>query len=155
MDDTLWRPITKDDEIVTQTKYSWDTASVPAGRYIVKLVADDSLQNDPRDVLSDEQLSAPVLVDNRPPEVTKLSFSGGKLKGQAKDGFSPLAGLEYSIDSGSWMPLMPTDGLFDEQQESFELTVPQGLSKRPHAISVRATDQLGNVGSKEIHFQTK
>jgi hypothetical protein len=155
MGQEVWRPILRDDEVLTSTRYKWDTESVPEGRYQVKLRADDSPSNDPGEVLSDEYLSVPVLVDNHQPRVTGLKLVKGKLVGKAVDSFSAIAALEFSVDGGPWMPFFSADGLFDEATEAFALVVPDGLESGPHAIAVRAFDRAGNMGSDEIHVDLK
>jgi len=151
----VWRPILRDDEVLTSKRYEWDTESVPEGRYEVKLRADDSPSNDPGEVLSDEYLSVPVLVDNHQPQVTSLKFAKGKVVGQAVDGFSAISALEFSVDGGPWMPIFCTDGLFDEVAEEFVFPAPGGLDSGPHAIAVRAYDRAGNMGAAEIHVDLK
>lgn len=151
----VWRPILRDDEVLTSKRYEWNTESVPEGRYEVKLRADDSPSNDPGEVLSDEYLSVPVLVDNHQPRVTELEFVKGKVVGKATDSFSAISALEFSVDAGPWMPIFCTDGLFDETTEEFSFAPPEGLGKGPHAIAVRAYDRAGNMGSAEIHVDLK
>jgi len=150
-----WRPILGDDEVLTKPKYTWETETVPEGRYELKLVADDSPANDPRDVLSDERISVPVLIDNHQPLVTGLAFQKNEIRGKAVDGFSTIAALEMSVDGEPWWPLRSDDGMFDEREESFATPLPEGLAPGPHAAAVRATDRAGNSGTAEIHFETK
>jgi hypothetical protein len=151
----VWRPILRDDEVLTRTRYEWDTESVPEGRYQVRLVADDSPSNDPAEVLTDEYLSVPVLVDNHQPRVQGLKLAKGKISGRAEDSFSAISALEFSVDAGPWMPVGCSDGLFDETVEEFAFEPPDGLAKGPHAIAVRAFDRAGNMGSAEIHVDLK
>jgi hypothetical protein len=155
VNEKLWRPILQEDEVLTKPKYTWETETVPEGRYEVKLAADDSPANDPRDVLSDERISVPVLIDNHQPQVFGLAFQKGEIKGKAIDGFSTIAALEMSVDGEPWWPLRSDDGMFDEREESFATPLPEGLAPGPHAAAVRAYDRAGNSGTAEIHFETK
>jgi len=150
-----WRPILREDEVLTSPKYTWETETVPEGRYEVKLVADDSPANDPRDALADERISVPVLIDNHQPQVVGLAFQKGEIRGKAVDGFSTIAALEMSVDGEPWWPVRSDDGMFDELEESFAAPLPVGLAPGPHAAAVRATDRAGNSGTAEIHFETK
>ena len=151
----VWRPITKTDRLYTATRYTWSTESVPEGLYQVRLLVDDSPENDPAKSLSDEAISVPVLVDNHQPEIQGLSFRGGRVKGSAVDGFSEISALEYTVDSGPWMPLFSRDGVFDEKKEDFEFKLPDDLDAGPHAVGVRTYDRAGNMGTGEIHVETK
>jgi sugar lactone lactonase YvrE len=151
----LWRPILRDDEVLTKPKYTWETETVPEGRYEVRLVADDSPANDPRDVLADERISVPVLIDNHQPAVVGLAVAKGEVRGKAVDGFSAIAALEMSIDGEPWWPLRSDDGMFDEVEEAFAIPLPAELPPGPHAVAVRAYDRAGNSGTAEIHFETK
>jgi hypothetical protein len=138
----VWRPITKDDEVLQATRYTWKTESVPEGRYQIRLLADDSPDNDVRDALSDEYVSVPILVDNHQPEVKKLSFGKRLVSGAAKDGFS-------------WTPIFSKDGVYDEKEEDFDFALPKELKPGPHAVAVRAYDRAGNMGAQEIHIDLK
>jgi len=151
----VWRPILREDEVLTRTRYEWDTESVPEGRYEVRLRADDSPSNDPGEVLFDEYVSVPVLIDNHQPLVTGLKLTKGKVVGKATDSFSAISALEFSVDGGPWMPIFSADGLFDETAEEFSFPPPGGLESGPHAIAVRAYDRAGNMGTAEIHVDLK
>jgi hypothetical protein len=146
----LWRPITEKSEIVTKKEYDWDTDSVPEGHYQIKLVADDSPDNDPQYVLADEHLSVPVLVDNHQPVVGRLKYRKRVVSGVVKDGFSEISGLEFQVDSGAWTTIFSKDGVFDELEEKFEFALPDAIESGPHAIGVRAFDRAGNMGTGEI-----
>lgn len=153
--ETLWRPITQPDRLYTSTRFTWSTESVPEGLYQIRLLVDDSPENDPAEALEDEFVSVPVLVDNHQPEIQGLSFGGGKVKGTAVDGFSEISALEYTIDTGPWMPLFSKDGVFDEKKEEFDFMLPGDLDKGPHAVGVRTFDRSGNMGTGEIHVEIK
>ncbi|HUT77190.1 MAG TPA: hypothetical protein VM285_05865 [Polyangia bacterium] len=147
----LWRPITREDEVLTKTRYDWDTGSVPEGRYQLRLVADDSPSNDPEDVLFDEWISEPLIVDNQPPAVRGLAYRQGAVSGKAEDGFSSISWIELSVDGGPWLPLFPRDGVLDGTREEFGAKLAEPLGAGPHALAVRAWDRAGNVGTAEVH----
>jgi hypothetical protein len=152
----LWRPILREDEPLTKvTKYTWETDGVPAGRYEIRLAADDSPANDSRDVLSDERISVPVLVDNHQPQVVALAFKGGDISGRAVDASSAIAAIEMSVDGGEWWPVRAGDGMLDSRDEAFSAPLPDDLEPGPHAAAVRAYDRAGNAGTAEIHFETR
>lgn len=148
----VWRPITREDEIYRSKRYNWDTQTVPEGWYQIRLQADDSPANDARDVMSDEYISVPVLIDNHQPVVKGLKFEGGAIRGVAEDSCSPISGLEYAVDAGPWMPVFCEDEIFDETKETFKFSLPKELESGPHAVAVRAVDRAGNRGVAEIHI---
>lgn len=152
---TVWRPILRDDKVLRLKSYTWKTSSVPEGRYQIRLVTDDSPSNDPRDTLSDETISTPVIIDNHQPTVQKLSYRKNTLSGIAVDSFSHIAAIEFSIDNGPWIPVFSNDGIFDERTEPFAFPLPSDLEKGPHDVAVRALDRGGNIGIAEIHITKK
>jgi hypothetical protein len=151
--ESLWRPILRDDDVLKKKKYSWNTESVPEGWYQVRITADDSPDNDKREVLSDEFVSVPVLVDNHQPSVSRLKFAKGRISGSGADSFSEIVGIEYSVDAQPWMPVFCDDGVFDESKEEFDFELDGSLGAGPHAVAVRVFDRAGNMGSDEIHIQ--
>jgi hypothetical protein len=79
-----------------------------------------------------------------------LSFSGiGAVNPMPRPGgglgitVNNIAVVEYSLDSGPWVPAGAEDGLFDGPIEafSFDLT---GLADGPHGIHIRAANSRGN-----------
>ena len=153
--DTLWRPILKDDQVLTGKRYTWNTTSVPEGNYQLKLTADDSISNDPRETTEDAFISVPVLIDNHQPKVVGLAIKKDHISGVAKDGFSNIGAIELSIDNSPWLPLSPKDGIYDEKQEAFDAPLPDSIPKGPHAAAVRTFDRRGNIGIAEVHFTIK
>ena len=151
----LWRPILREDQVLETPRYTWNTTSVPEGTYQLKLTAEDSIQNDPRDVLLDTFVSVPIVVDNNPPEIRNLSIKKGRIAGSAEDSYSKIGAVEMAIDNGPWIPISPKDGLYDESQESFDLPLPKTGVPGPHAAAVRAYDRRGNMGIFEVHFEER
>jgi len=152
---TLWLPLFKEDFVLTATKYAWKTDTMPEGRYQLKLTADDSIDNPVGDVRSDEWISVPVEIDNHPPVITGLAFAKGRITGQAKDSFSVIAALDYSIDGATWQPAPFADGIADSPTERFDFAPEPALPDGPHVVTVRAMDRLGNFAVSEIHTTGK
>lgn len=152
---TLWRPVLRESDVHLSTRLKWDVQAIPEGKYQVRIEADDSPDNEPGDVLRDELVSVPIIVDNQPPRVEGLVCDGRTVRGRGVDGFSEVAAFEYAVDNDAWMPAAPADGIFDETTEEFSFTLPTPLGPGPHAVAVRAYDRVGNSGTAEIHVDIK
>ncbi len=143
--DRTWTPLVAglDDAI-----YVWDTTSVPAGRYIVRITASDA-PSQPADAALRGDAESPVVdVDAVAPTVTlrPAAATGGRLgmTVEARDQQSPIAKIEYSVDGGAWQAGYPADGMLDSRVETVALTFPaEALGK---TLVVRVTDALHNVG---------
>jgi hypothetical protein len=156
---TVWREILRDSETLSATEYTWSTAALPDGFYVIEVEATDELSNPDAYVLRSTATSEPILVDNTPPEVIELAANGVRISGRARDGMGPIARIEIAIDGGEWRMLFPEDDLLDTRDERFaiDVTTLSGLA-RPlapgsHLASVRAFDAAGNQASAETTFQ--
>ena len=147
-----WKPLKEN--IRNETSYKWDTARVPAGRYLLKFVAKDNLARSPAEALSDEKVTAPFIVDNRAPEVLELRAKRRgdgcyEITGVAKDGLSLLVSIQVSHNAGDWEAAFPDDGLFDATLEPFSFTT-EKLEPGEHVFVFAATDDAKNTGSGKI-----
>jgi outer membrane protein assembly factor BamB len=150
--DAVWRPLGGPDPL-TKTEFDWNTEGLPDGTYVVKVTASDE-RSEPRDRALDTTFtSAPILVDNRKPEVLGLSVKHPYVSGRARDDQSPLVAMEYAIDGGEWQILSSADGICDDLVESFTIKLPP-LSPGPHAVTVRAWDSADNVGAAGISIRS-
>lgn len=147
-DQDVWREMLREHEPLTATEYTWDTASIPDGWYVVQVEASDEQANPEALTLRATGESEPLLIDNHAPRVEGLEARGTTVTGRAIDTLGPIAKLEYAVDGGEWKLFFPSDHLFDTAAERFELNV-GALSAGSHIIAVRATDSGGNVGSAE------
>jgi hypothetical protein len=147
-DQSVWRDILRPGEELTDDEYEWETASLPDGWYVVRVIATDAPDNPGSLALTDTRDSEPIRIDNHAPRVERLRRAGARLTGRAVDGLGPIAHLEYAVDGGEWEPLFPTDDLFDTAEEDFAIDL-SPLDPGPHIVAVRATDAAGNVGSGE------
>jgi hypothetical protein len=75
-----WYDLTRREEVLTKESYDWDTATLPEGRYRVRVVATDELSNPPDLVTRDDAESGIVLVDNTEPRIENLT------RGAAREG---------------------------------------------------------------------
>jgi outer membrane protein assembly factor BamB len=147
-----WKPL-GGPEPLTRTEYDWNTESIPDGNYVVKVVASDERSNPREQALEHALASTPFLVDNRKPELTDVNIAYPIASGRARDSFSAISELAYSIDGGDWQPFAPKDGIFDDPVEEFSVKLPAGLSPGTHSLAVRAVDAADNVGAIQLTFR--
>ncbi|MEA2700615.1 MAG: hypothetical protein QOI66_4886, partial [Myxococcales bacterium] len=151
--ESTWRPLGGPDPLA-KAEYDWNTEGLPDGYYVVRVTASDEKSN-PRERALDFALeSAPLLVDNRPPEVGELQAHYPQITGRAKDGASNITDIEYTVDGGEWRSVAPSDGILDDPVEAFSFRLPT-LAPGPHAVTVRAWDSGDNVGAAGITVTVK
>jgi hypothetical protein len=85
-----------------------------------------------------------VVPDTTPPSVTVSDIvtttdTTPTFTGTATDTQSNIAGVDYRVDSGSWVAATASDGTFDSLSEGYTFTT-AALSEGEHTVYVRATD---------------
>jgi sugar lactone lactonase YvrE len=151
--ETLWKLLRED---VRESVIAWDTVAMPDGRYTLKVVANDKPSN-PNDLsLAGEKESRSFKVDNTPPRVVGIQATGAQgghqITFQAEDESSAIKKVEYSVDSGKWHVVYPTDGIADSKQESFDYSL-TGFSDGVHTLVVKVTDLLNNVATARVELR--
>lgn len=68
------------------------------------------------------------------------------LVGVAEDSTSPIAAVEYRVNSGEWSAAQASDGGFDSLSEGYSFTT-TALTDGAHAVQARAIDAAGNVSA--------
>lgn len=140
-----WFALLENAVLHTSTSYTWDTSGVPEGRYRIRVDATDELVNPPGKVTKHSLISRTFTVDNTAPALTNLKLAGTKLTGTATDQVGPISYIEFSlVGKKTWFPIHPTDGVFDEASETFDIDVSNHVPKGPHLVVVRAYDDAGN-----------
>jgi hypothetical protein len=152
MDEKEWKEI--DEDLRGETAYEWDTARVPDGLYLLKLVARDGEVRPQGEALADERVSRPLLVDNRRPTLQALDArrqedGSFELSGVAHDEHGHVTKIEVSRNSGDWAPVFPADGLFDSGEEPFSFRTEQ-LEPGEHVFVFAATDGNQNTGTGKV-----
>lgn len=148
-----WRDMFREDTVLGEAKYSWDTGSIPDGYYVVQVEASDERSNPANLTLRSSARSEPIRIDNHPPRIEQLKVRKGRALGRVVDDLGPIARIQLSIDAGDWRDVFPTDSLLDGPREAFD--VPLGdLSGNPHIIAIRAFDASGNQANREITVKT-
>lgn len=141
------------DELKTN-RYTWDSALLPDGIYLIKVMASDKLSNPSDLALSGEDISEPFTIDNTAPTIVELKanpiadakFEVGAI---AEDKTSYISEAQYSVDAGEWQLVFPTDQIFDQNREHFSFTT-KTLEKGEHSIVLRVSDGEKNATSAKI-----
>ena len=125
------------------------------GTYILRVVADDSASNSEETALSRARLSDPFDIDNNPPRFgpieTSRSGASARIEFQVSDSFSPVVGVEYSVNAEVWRVVHPVDGVADSQSENYEVLL-EGLSPGEYSVVLKAADAVGNSSTTKAVF---
>jgi hypothetical protein len=133
------------------TAYSWNASSFPDGLYRVRVTASDRRGNPPGEGATVQRTSDYFLVDNTPPEITRLELKregkGYRLRASARDRRGTIYRARYAVNGGDWNLALPEDGLFDETEESFDFPVEVEGSAKPDVV-FRVLDEAGNASTR-------
>jgi len=156
-DEKAWKVIEKN----TQKKgsYTWDTLRLPDWKYQIKLVASDEPDNPPETALSSENTIQPIVIDNSRPIIKSMNTAMGAdgryvISGAIKDEYSNIIKVQYTIDGHEWTSAYPVDGVFDSQEESFQITT-KHLTQGDYTLIVNAFDSEGNIGVEKVMFEVR
>ncbi len=144
-----WVEIGKDLEA---SLFSWNTNTLPDGRYRLRVTASDAGANPIGEELTGDITSEPFEIDNTPPEIPELTGDGARLRGRVRDASSPVVRIEAAVDDGDWRAVDPEGGIADAKSLAFAVTLPD-LAPGEHLVSVRAVDMAGNAATRAIHVK--
>jgi len=133
-------------ENINETQLNFDTSQLPDGRYELRLVASDSLDN-PESSLSDTREGVEFQVDNTAPRIEVVAGSGAEITVRITDALSAIGKVEYSVDADRWIRLIPIDGIADSRDETFRLDRSAVSGK---FVIVRAVDGQYNVATQAV-----
>ena len=156
--ETNWR-LLKDK--ISDRFYSFDSALLPDGPYVLKVVASDAPVHTDADAMTAERVSAEFVVDTTAPvpgallaEMMQGGTTGGPkihVRFEARDAVSPIAHAEYSVDAGAWQYVEPVGKVSDSLAELYDfvasipnLTVPV-TDAREHVVAIRVFDRFENM----------
>jgi hypothetical protein len=151
---------------VSDRFYSFDSALLPDGAYVVKVVASDSPVHTDADAMTGEKVSGEFVVDTTAPvpgvlTATMVAGTPAKIHAtlEARDAVSPIAHAEYSVDAGPWQYLEPIGKVSDSLEERYDFTaplppagsvMPSVTDAREHVLAVRVYDRFENVVSVKV-----
>jgi hypothetical protein len=147
--DETWRPLRTG---LSEPVFAWDTATVPSGRYQVRITASDAPANPHTLALTSSRETASFEVDNAPPRIaaTLDPKTPGVIRVVVHDDSTAVKRLELSIDAGPWEDVHPEDGIADAQDETFRIELPARTGRAPRVVVLRASDRLGNVSTARV-----
>lgn len=140
-----WAPLV---EGLDAAVWGWDSRAHEDGRYRLRLVASDAVDNAPGEGAVARRESGIVVVDNTAPQVEDAGLARQgerwRLRLRARDAGSGLRELAWRSEgtpAGEWAPLAPVDGVTDGASEEVDATIDPGPG---HTIWLRAVDAAGN-----------
>ncbi|MCW5962194.1 MAG: hypothetical protein KIS76_18685 [Pyrinomonadaceae bacterium] len=141
-------------EKLTDNFYAVDGTALADGRYVFKIVANDSRSNPLNDALSGEKLSEVVEIDNSAPRVSAVGtpqFTGENVRVifDATESSSYINRAEYSVNGGAWQTIYADDGISDSPNERYTITIPR-KSAGEMTITLRVFDANGNIGNAKV-----
>jgi hypothetical protein len=149
-DETEWRVLAKG---VKEPPFEIDASSLPEGRYLARVVADDEEANGPERGLTSEARSDLFDIDRSPPVINLSPIeekSGATtLAWTVKDALSLVGRVEWAPEeSGPWTPVPPRDGIADTPSEDYSIQFTTADARR--RIFLRASDAAGNTATLEV-----
>lgn len=143
--DQDWRVLK---EKLTETTFTWNTRTVPDGRYELRVVASDAKDNPPGSEKTAARVSDIVLVDNTPPTIstpaTQPKAGGATLSFTVRDAAGSIAGVWYRLDADeTWIAATAVDRMLDSPSEDITVTL-SSLTPGKHYVYLKATDEHGN-----------
>lgn len=137
-------------ENVSENFVTLDGQSLPDGRYVLRIVARDSLDNPSGRALSGELVTEPFDVDNSQPAVTagepQISGGSARIVFTATDRSGYITRAEYSVNGGPWQAVFADDGIADSAEERFSVQISSAAAGE-HIVTLRVFDASGNAGN--------
>lgn len=112
------------------------------GKYLLKVQADDGLDNTPAWVKTDSRTSLPFIVDSTAPTLSEFSATGNSIRFTASDETSAVVQVLYSLDGKDWYPIFPEDLIGDSRVEKFNLTLSNPKNSR--VLFLKLIDEYNN-----------
>lgn len=127
--------------------FAFDTLPVPDGHYRLEVTASDAPSNPFNLAETADWITPGFTIDHTPPALSDLAAtregSGLRVRFTATDAMSVLKEAAVSADGEHWVEIAPVDRVFDQDTETFDVTLPAGLVKGDRVL-VRATDESEN-----------
>ena len=147
--DQNWIPIKKN---IIEKRFSLQTELFEDGKYLLKVVADDSLFNPPSTALSSSIISKPFVIDSTAPVLNNLVIRGNQISFNVFDQTSLIFQVLYSFDGELWSPVFPEDTINDSKSEKYNFILKSADIKNKKVIFIKIVDEYYNykVFQKEL-----
>ncbi|MEO8371977.1 MAG: hypothetical protein ABI806_22525 [Candidatus Solibacter sp.] len=149
-DETQWKLLRSN---TRDNSMTFDADVLADGKYFFRVIASDREANAPSSAREATLVSAPVMIDNTPPQVTlgevRRTGATAHVEWEAFDRASALRRCEYSLDANSWVPMESVDGVIDSPREKFALDL-SALSPGEHLLVIRTADSANNTGVAKV-----
>jgi hypothetical protein len=128
-----------------EVKEKWlylDSELFADGKYLLKVQADDGLDNTPSWIKTAVKISIPFIIDSTAPVLSEFALAAGRVRFMASDESSAVAQVHYSFDGKSWHPVFPEDMVGDSRSEKFDFLL--NNSKNSHVLFIKIADEFDN-----------
>ncbi|MBN2346386.1 MAG: hypothetical protein JXO51_08330 [Candidatus Aminicenantes bacterium] len=112
------------------------------GKYLLRVQADDGLDNTPAGAKTATRVSPPFVIDATAPQLSDFSVAGGIVRFTASDEASAVARVHYSLDGKDWYPVFPDDMIGDSKVERFSF--PLKNPKNSRVLLIKIADEYDN-----------
>ncbi|MEM0966445.1 MAG: hypothetical protein AAGJ81_09885 [Verrucomicrobiota bacterium] len=128
-------------EDLDQPFFSLNVAGFEPGYYEPRIEASDRMSNPPGMAKTSETRGNLILIDNQPPEIIPPTKEN-PLEFTVRDAFSVIRAVSFRLEGSESRALLPLDGIFDSQTESFRL--PEDAAQPGATLHIEAIDVLNN-----------
>jgi hypothetical protein len=119
-----------------------DTELFEDGKYMLKVQANDVLDNTPGSIKSATRISSLFVIDSTAPVLAGFVVNGDQVSFTASDETSVLALVSYSLDGKEWLPVFPEDTVTDSKNEKFSFSLNNKNNSR--VLFIKAVDEFDN-----------
>jgi len=119
-----------------------DTELFEDGKYLLRVQANDALDNTPAWVKTATKISSRFIIDSTAPVLTAFQVSGNNVSFTVSDESSALAMVYYSLDGKEWFPVFPEDMVTDSKTEKFNFA--PANKQGSQVLFIKAIDEFNN-----------
>ncbi len=134
-----WLPLRED---VREKWLYLDRELFADGKYLLKVQADDSLDNAPAWAKTAARTSTPFIIDSTAPGLSAFSVEGRSVRFTASDDASAVVLAQYSLDGKEWLPVLPDDLVGDSRIETFRFEPVN--PKNARTLFIKVSDEFDN-----------
>ncbi|MCU0235977.1 MAG: hypothetical protein MUC72_02720 [Acidobacteria bacterium] len=129
----------------SQVREKWlylDRELFADGRYLLKVQADDGLDNAPAWAKTASWTSSPFVIDSTAPVLSAFMVEGRSVRFTVSDEASAVTLVQYSLDGKEWLPVLPDDLVGDSLVETFRFDLANPKNSR--TLFIKVSDEYDN-----------